>query len=432
MLKNDSAPEPRSASEPMTSGPVDPLFEGLDCVPGYLTEYRAGTDLAISTALTNRIQEVDRNHQGWTPETLFTSAKEILAEYAAEKGEASADELSLLAMLFWQVTKRTKAGQSAKRYGKRIPYWGEDTFNYLFILGRAKDPEVSAISWRLTSGQGLPEKMMPSTVVELYRLVKKIAKGRKLSERDVYERVIVLCKEHDTTGRIGLNRIWSPEVQSAILLHFGLKQPPKGSRRNGSKVSEVTPESPAGVSKRKSEPLPTEVPEMAPVKEGRKRKVEVAKPTRPSYPEEQRLAEEIHALVDQLVELRCQGHPSDHHAALQESVSNMIDNAFAYLHARVERLARDQKELNGMASYSSEAKERRLYEEACRSDYFGCDVAPGKLVNYERDIKKAYKQMSFDWHPDRHPEHLEKYLQLQRYNEIIITYNETHKEEVKS
>ena len=226
----------------------DPWLDGLDRVPGYLTAYRKSIDLDISKELRDLITEVDRGHDQITAQQFYENLQFVIDTYTEEKGkrkgvdgESPPDKLAILAVLFWEVTRRTKIGKSSKAWGKRIPYWGEDIFNYLFILGSAP-PEVAAISWRLTSGEGLPLKdgkpmqSVPSTVVELYKLVKLVCKNLNITEVTeqvrVYEEALVVCKENDTTGETGLNCVWSAVVQNAIVSHFGCApQSPKGSRR---------------------------------------------------------------------------------------------------------------------------------------------------------------------------------------------------------
>jgi hypothetical protein len=414
------------------------VFKGLDCVPAYLTEYRATVDLDISLELIEFISEIDHNWEKWTTEYLHESFQRVLSMYRAEKGEANCpDTLSLLSMLFWEVTGRTKVGETAAQHGKKIPYWGLNIFNYCLILGRA-EPEVAAISWKLTSGDGLPvnpksgtAKIPVASVVELYNIVKKVAKAKKLPEKDVYRDAIVVTKEQDTTGELGLNRLWSSEVQNAILKHFDLPPlRPRGSRKRKDQGQTLPPSDESQDSSQEKQ-VPR-VPEMAPVKlrrRGRKRKPrpEEAKPTRATYPEEQRIASEISTLVKQFMELRLPEVSPEHHGSLQEMTITMSENALAYFNARCNRIVIEQREMNGVQARTAALNERAKYEEACRSDYFGYELKPKEIVDYDRYLKKSYKQQSRDYHPDRHPEHLAKYIELQKFNEIIVTYNEKHK-----
>ena len=38
----------------------------------------------------------------------------------------------------------------------------------------------------------------------------------------------------------------------------------------------------------------------------------------------------------------------------------------------------------------------------------------------EKDIKKAYRALAFEYHPDKHPEEIEKYTEL--YQNISVAY----------
>lgn len=459
-------------------GTPDSTYTLLDEVPQYLTEYRGAVDLDISSSLRERINGIDRTYESLTDEQLYKELKSIVASYEDEKKDSRCpDKLGLLAMLFWEVTKRTKIGINAGQKGKRIPFWGKDRFNILSILGEA-EPEVAAISWRLMGGVGLPSKIAGSTVVELYRIVKLIAKERGLPQKQVYEDAIRVCKEHDTTGKTGLNLVTSGDVQNAILAHFGLPPlPPKGSRQ-GNRRDSVPPsapppsietlssnppgaipeaeatlptlpsstpeplkkgkkakaEKPAKVKAEKPEPGPIVIPEMAPVKVKRKSHKkkppeELIKPSRATYDDEQRVTKELRALVNELIDLRTSEIPSGQRGLVQEITSTMFENALAYLNSRCSRIMLEQKASEGVSKHNKALEDRARYEAALRSEYFlgpSYELKPKEVVDYDRVLKKLYIGHAKNYHPDHHPEHSAKWLQLQEVNEILVTYTETH------
>ena len=112
----------------------------------------------------------------------------------------------------------------------------------------------------------------------------------------------------------------------------------------------------------------------------------------------------------------------DNQILVQEQTLGMLDDALYYLNAACNRITAQQRRLDKMGKDVFEMETRAQYEGACQ--YFGYDLRPGEIVDYEVTIKSLYKQQSRDYHPDRHPEHLEKFLTLQKQNEIIVTYNE--------
>ncbi len=451
--------EPKKDDEP--DWEKSPYFKGLDGVPSYLTEFRSSVDLSLSEELIDYIGEINTKWEEWSTEQLYGAFQRVLTMYRSEKGEEGCpDTLALLSMLFWEVTSRTKIGLTAVQKGKRIPYWGLNIFNYALILGRA-EPNVAAISWRLTAGVDLPvnektgtSKIAVSTVVELYKLVKKVAKARKLPEEQVYVDAIRVTREHNTAEETGLNRVWSEEVQNAILKHFDMKPlRPKGQRKRKEEDTmpppEVEPTIPPDAptvpslppdtlsepplvieTKRGRKPKPApEITEMAPVKKprGRPRKPRVEEtPTRPTYAEELRITAEISTLVKQLIELRLGEVPLEQHVSLQEMTITMVDGAIGYFNARCNRLVKEQMLASHTASLSAELIERTKYEEACRHDYFGYELKPGEIVDYDRYLKKIYLRRAADSHPDRHPDRLADYLKLNQLNEIILTYNAKH------
>ena len=185
---------------------------------------------------------------------LHKGSQRILAMYRDEKPHTVCQDVELLAILLWTVTKRTKIGKSAKMAGQVIPYWGVDTFIYLRKIANAPH-DVASISWRLASGEGFSHKFHLSTVGEIFKIVKQISQVRKdLTMRQIYEEAIPVIKSH-ARGRTGLF--------AAIYAHFNVDPELKDPRqKQGDKETE-----PEEIPERE---IP-EIPKMTPVKKKKDR-----------------------------------------------------------------------------------------------------------------------------------------------------------------
>jgi len=394
--------------------------------PGYLQENRDLVNLNISDSLRAEIARIDAEYETMPRKECYEAFKGVLRRYFEENPPSGKkpSELPLLAMLFWEVTKRTKVAKTAKKRGQLVSYWGLNNFNYVFILGRPEN-EVSDISWTLVDDY----KIAASAVVEVYKIVKEIAKETNQPVLDVYTTVLQLQKEFDSTGRTGLNQIWSESVQNRIRKHFGLGPlPPKGTRKH----KNVLPPMKKVVEPQMTEETssPSAIPEMASVKDRPHTEPSpepIVKVVRALDTKE--AAKNVKAAFIELIDLRTAEIPIGERSRVRSMSLSFLSDAIEFLNSTCRRLAREERDQRALSAATKALNARRDYEHAC--SYFGVKVTGHHLAD-EAPIKKIFRQMSKDLHPDLNPgrekEVLPRFQELQEKYEIIVSYNHTQKE----
>jgi hypothetical protein len=415
-------------------------------MPEYITKSTPLVNLSIPESLREEIRRIDAADGTMTYCEKYAAFKSVSNTYFASNPtpprQRACPELHLLAILFWEVTHRTKIGQTAGAKGEVIPYWGLCEFNYVLILGR--EESVADISWSLTDVHN--EKL--GTVVEAYKVVKEVVRARRLPVRPIYLEVLGLLKAFDTTEKEGLNRVWSPEIQNQIRAHYKMVPArPKGERKRRASAPTEREKGSKRVSKTLTIPeMAQTIPEIAQAKSdaerlkearmgssGEKRKRKPRTPKAESNGvhrirlEGAEFVESAREQLDRYMEIHLEKIPLEDRPRVRASAISMLGNAFDTLNATCRRLAAQQVEHEGLEEATIAMTKRSEYEEACA--YFNVRPPYGGLVD-DVPIKKLYKLQSLDFHPDRNPDRLEemsvRYMNLQKVWSIINDYHATH------
>lgn len=308
----------------------------------------------------------------------------------------------LLAVLCWEFTKRVKIGDTSKQKGMIIPYWGLSSFIYLGALASGT-PDVREISCELIDTY----KLAPSSVAEIYKVAKEIAEETKVSTVEVYGEFFRELKRLDTCPRAGFHGVWSTEKQEQIRTRITAKM----RMLHPSKAEEAPPAS----EKRERKPRPTKA---------NRKPVE----RRPTFEREQLLAVRLRETMGELLAIRTAEIPEAHRGPVVDEVRSQLDAVVAYLHAKCSRITLQQKTLERDGAEVAARLERVAYEKAC--NFFGVEAPKDGIADYDTYIKRNYRIMSTNYHPDKHPDNVEavraRFEEVQAMREVILSYNQAH------
>ena len=401
---------PEGDNELLTKLHESTLAERKKWTPTRITETNAALDR-------QHLKQYGEPAPGMTVEEMFAAHERICAVYRAKcLSDRSMPEGvtkdKLLAVLCWEFTKRVKIGDTAKRKGMIIPYWGLSSFIYLGTLANAS-PDVREISCELIDTY----KLAPSTVAEMFKVAKEIAEETQVAVVRSYGEFFRELKRLDSTNKAGFHGVWSSEKQELIRTRITAKM--KALKAAGA-IPEEAPEPPSqkpAKPKRERAPRPPKAPQT-------RKSVE----RRPTHDQEQALADRLRETINELLAIRTAEIPEGERSAVAEEVRGQLDAVVSYLHAKCSRIVSRVRVYERDGAEVAAKLERVAYEKAC--NFFGVEAPKDGIADYDTWIKRTYRTMSTHYHPDKHPDNVEvvraRFEEVQAMREIILSYNQAH------